>query len=267
MIKIALPLLAGFLGVSIAYGQSDLLPVGQYPQFRTLSGLPGAGFGIRPDGSPNFDGAMSFSTPIGYGLSDWHIAMDTANTSDYGFFRFIHTGKSLTTRSIGKAYFMVGVPMGKFGSMSIAYWIISSQLDQALNFQWQLPIHWRNVGVSLGVQDYNGHVGTGADQLPGGDYKSQSWYGAVTVPLPHGIYASAGWGGKRWQKGFVNVSVPLGSRWKATVEHDGFNFNFGAAYDMKLFPELKAAGRPVQTTMMVGFVRAKYAFWSININF
>ncbi len=266
--KKSLVILATFAGLStVAFGQVDLEQLGQYPQFRTLSGLPGSGFGILPDGTPSFNGAMSFSTPIGYSLSNWHVAMDTANTSNTGLFKFIHLARNESTSSIGKAYFMFGIPLGRFGSFTASYWILSAFLDQALNFQYQLPIHWHNIGVSLGVQDWYGRVGTGPSTNPLGQYRSQSWYGAVTMPFAHGIYASAGWGVKRWQKGFFNVSVPIQKRFKFMLEHDGFNFNLGLAWDPQLFRGVKLGGRQVQSTLMMGLVRAKYAYWSLNFSF
>lgn len=261
-------ILIGLAGMStIAFGQADLFQLGQYPLFRTQSGLPGSGFGILPNGDPSFQGAMSFSTPIGYALSDWHVSMAVANTSDSSLFKFIHLARNEDTTSIGKAYFMVGIPLGRFGSFTAAYWILSATLDQALNFQYQFPIHWHNVGLSLGVQDWYGRVGTGPSSNPAGEYRSQSWYGAVTVPFPNGIYASAGWGVKRWQKGFANISVPIQKRFKFMLEHDGFNFNYGLAWDARLFKGFDVGGRAVQSTVMIGMVRGKYAYWSVNLAF
>ena len=49
---------------------------------------------------------------------------------------------------------MLGVPLNRFGSFTVdAQPLLSIQLDWSFNVQYQLPIHYRGVGVSVGVQD------------------------------------------------------------------------------------------------------------------
>ncbi|MHB8635484.1 MAG: hypothetical protein ACYC96_03315 [Fimbriimonadaceae bacterium] len=244
--------------------QQNLLGPHQYPAFRTLSGLPGGGFGVRPDGTPAFDGAMAFSTPIGYSLSNWHGTLTGANASDYWFFRLPHvTGSRGSDDSLGKASGCGGLSFGHFGSLSGSFMVISSELDLAFNLEYQTPLFYKNIGVGVGVQDIAGRRGDRAGTLLG--FKgSQSFFGAVTVPLTRGIYASAGWGTRRFSKGFANMSVPIGDRFKAVVEEDGLGVNEAIAWDPKAAGSYKLFGRHVVTTAMIGFVASHYAFWSLN---
>jgi hypothetical protein len=255
--------------VSMAFGQSDFAPTGQYPQFRGESGLPGSGFGIDSKGNPNFAGAMAYSTPIAYSLSNWHFSMDAENASDYGFFRLPHlTGHSGKQDSNGKLNFMTGIPLDRFGALTLSYTVLSSLGDAAINFQYQVPYEYRGVAFSFGCQDYRGSVhNAGAEGEPGGNGTSTSYYGVVTAPLPDGIYVSAGYGDRRFKYGFANASIPLGDRFKAVVEHDGFDFNEAIAYHPNIPASFKFFGHQADATIMIGYEKSKYAFWSINLSF
>ena len=260
--KLGIGILA--LLASGAFGQSTLAGPHQYPAFRTISGLPGGGFGVRPDGLPAFDGAMAFSTPIGYSLSNWNGTLSATNTSDYWFFRLPHiTGHRGNDDSNGKVTGCGGVSLGHFGSLAGGFMIISSDRDTAFNVQYQMPLFYKNVGVSAGVQDTGG---TRGDRAGGavGVQNSQSFYGAVTVPLKYGVYVSGGWGTRRFGKGFANVSVPIGSRFKAVLEDDGLGVNEALSWDPRAAGSYKLFGRSISTTTMIGFVNSRYAFWSLN---
>jgi hypothetical protein len=249
-----------------AFCQRDLIGPGQFPAFRTLSGLPGGGYGVQPDGTPAFSGAMAFSTPIAYSLSRWHFALTGANTSDYSFFRLPHlTGSQSQDDSFGKISATGGVSLGRFGSLTGTAMLISSDRDSAFNFEYQAPLFYKNVGLAVGVQDLSGTRGDRAGNSPT-SLDSRSLFAVMTVPLPYGIYTSVGMGDRRFGKGFANASAPLGDRFKAVLEFDGYNFNEALAYDPKALGSIKAFGRSVHATMMVGFVRSKYAFWSLNIS-
>src|SRR5476649_56264 len=102
-----------------AIAQQRLLGPFQYPQFRSQAALPGGGYGVRPDGMPAFDGAMAFSTPIGYSLSNWNAVITASNTSDYLFFRLPHlTGNQGNNYSLGKLSGCGGISLRQFDSLS-----------------------------------------------------------------------------------------------------------------------------------------------------
>ncbi|HLK16873.1 MAG TPA: hypothetical protein VKT78_18840, partial [Fimbriimonadaceae bacterium] len=125
-------------------------------------------------------------------------------------------------------------------------------------------LFYKNIGVSAGVQDTGGTRGDRAGGAVGVE-NSQSFYGAVTVPLRYGIYVSGGWGTRRFGKGFANMSVPIGDRFKAVVEEDGLGVNYAIAWNPKAAGSYKLFGRNISTTAMIGFVDSRYAFWSLNL--
>src|SRR5579885_55373 len=66
---------------SLGFAQSELIGPGRFPETREMSGLPGGSFGVLPDGTPSFRGAMALSTPIAYSLDHWHWAAGINSTS------------------------------------------------------------------------------------------------------------------------------------------------------------------------------------------
>ncbi|MHB8635485.1 MAG: hypothetical protein ACYC96_03320 [Fimbriimonadaceae bacterium] len=244
--------------------QTNLKGPHEYPQFRSLSGLPGGGFGVRPDGTPAFDGAMTFSTPIGYSLNNWNGTLTAANTSDYWFFRLPHiAGNHGSDDSLGKFSGCGGVSLRALGSISGSFMVVSSFLDTEFNLEYQAPLFYKNVGIGIGVQDVAGTRYDRATGLPG-QLSSQSFFGAVTVPLKGGVYVSGGWGTRRFYRGFASVSVPIGDRFKAVLEEDGLGVNEAVAWNPKAAGSYKLFGREISTTTMVGLVDSHYAFWSLN---
>lgn len=260
-------LLAGLLLVaSRATGQSGLFGPGQYPQFRSLSGLSGGGYALRSDGSPGFDGAMAFSTPIGYSLSDWHFAATGSTMSDHGFFRLPNLNPNAAhIDSNSKLNASLGASLGKFGSLTGGVTLISAVLDTAFNLQYQVPWKYRGIGLSAGVQDIVGKRTDRAENVPN-PRGSRSFYAVATLPLADGIYASGGWGDRRFEKGFASLSAPVGNRVKVILEHDGFAFNEMVAFDMRLLRCLRTRRTP-ETVLTVGYIRGQYAFFALSAAF
>ena len=71
----------GVVAIGSAYAQAGFTGPDTYPQFRDLSGLAGAGFGVTRDGHVGFNGAYSLTTPIGHGLRGGEYVFGLGNRS------------------------------------------------------------------------------------------------------------------------------------------------------------------------------------------
>lgn len=248
-----------------AWAQSDLVGDGQFPQTRSLSALPGAVVGVLPDGTPSFRGASALSTPIAYSLSNWHYAFALGTTSASGLPRFFERDKTREFNDANStAYGMVGIP-SRLGSFTVSLMLISRLLKETtINVQWTPPGQRGPVTFGYGVQDVWNTSGT---FVPFESKSATSHYLVATMPLPCGGYASLGAGTQRFGGVFGNVSVPLGRRWKGLVEYDVYNWNGGAAYDLGSVHNPLASKRPMEATAYFGYVRGKYATWTLGFSF
>lgn len=234
----------------------------QYPQFRVFSGLPGGGYGLLPNGTPGIGGAAALATPIGYTLGS-HGAIGLFNTTD--------NSDPLHLDESGRAESSNGSLQLSYGSSyrdyhaSLGVFVLSTARDTAFNVQVSPPRFGR-LGVAVGVQDLSGGAGSAGTGYPSDGDSAQSIYGVGTYDFGHGIYASAGIGTHRFDKGFANASAPLTPRLRATVEHDGFNFNEGLLYGTGPF---KGLGRlsDAQATFFLGLVQTRYATVGVTLTF
>jgi hypothetical protein len=237
---------------------------GQFPQFRTVSGLPGGGFAVRPDGSIAFDGAAALSTPIAYSLRGGRFAAGLANASNDGTFRWLmeEPGRVQTN---GAAFLMAG-SSGHMGDLTIANMILSRLGDNVINLHWTPPEQRGRIRFGVGVQDVFNDGGSSGEEidLREGGGLSTSWYGVATMDLGDSLYVSAGIGSMRFRTAFANASKNVHPRVKLLAEYDGFNWNAGAAGDLGGFD---AFGREVRLTTYLGSVRGRYATWAVTLSF
>ncbi|MBS1723697.1 MAG: hypothetical protein JSS66_12180 [Armatimonadetes bacterium] len=240
---------------------------GQFPQFRSMSGLPGSGYGIRADGSCDPMGAWSISTPIAYSLKPWQLVASAGSLSPNSSFRFLDSSSGEST-SNGTAAFTIGLPLGKYGQGTYTLMVLSGKLDNASNFTWTPPGQSGPVRFGIGVQDIGGGGGTQGEgpnhQDPG---NSRSWYGVATYEGPKGIHASIGGGSNRFDSVFGNASANITPNLKGVVEYDVFNWNVGLGYDLGRLGASPRPGADLGASMFVGLVRGKYAYWSVSIRF
>ncbi|MCW5937039.1 MAG: hypothetical protein KIT11_07025 [Fimbriimonadaceae bacterium] len=238
---------------------------GQYPQYRSMSGLPGSGYGVRADGSIGMDGAMSISSPIGYSLSDWHAVFGLGNLSaDLAptFFR----GRERDLGGNGTGQILLGVSLGKYGSLTATHMILSNKLDNAQNFVWAPPGQKGALRYVIGVQDVSGQGGTAGEQPDGTDPgESRSYFLAATYEVRPGTHVSAGFGDTRFRRGFASASHNLTPRLKAVAEHDGYNWNAGLGYDFGQVGTVRDRG--VRVYAFAGVMRGEFAYWSLNVGF
>lgn len=261
--KRSLCLAISALSATSVWAQSELSGLNRYPQFRTLSGLPGGMFGIGANGTPSFGGAIAISTPIAYSLSKGHYAFGIANTSgSSGRFVFIERGSS-ENRSNGTGFGMAGWTVNGY-DLSASYMILSSKGDAAYNLHVSPHKQFGEWRLGVGVQDATSIGGASGEtiDLSQGSNSSRSYYVVGTRELERGAFVSLGLGNNRFKNGFINGSYPLNPRLKAILEQDGFNWNVGLAVDAKRFTG--AAGNP---TLFLGLIRLKYPTWGITASF
>lgn len=242
-----------------AHGQQgDLAGKDQYPQYRVLSGLPGGGFGVLPNGTPSINGAAALATPIAYTLGG-HGAIGLFNTTN-GLNPFQFDGISPTEQnSNGTLQMMVGGSYQGFRG-TVSYMALSTKLDGAFNFQVSPPLKGR-LGVALGLQDLNGGGGAAGTGLgrPLDRRSSRSYFAVGTYDLGNRAYVSLGVGDRRFQGAFGNASAMLSGRVRAVLEYDTFNFNGGVIYNTGPWRGLSEKARDIESNIFVGLVRGKYA--------
>ncbi len=249
----------------LAYGQQrDLSGKDQYPQFRVLSGLPGGGFGVLPNGQPSINGAAALATPIGYSMGG-HGAIGLFNTAtNLNPFQF--DGKDATEQhSNGTAEIMAGGSYAGFRG-TVSYMVLSTALDGAFNVQVSPPLQGR-LGVAFGVQDVGGSGGAAGQgfSLAEDDRSSRSYFAVGTYDLGKHAYASLGVGDRRFRGAFGNVSALINSRLRGIVEYDAYNFNLGVLYNTGPWRGLSEKGRDIESNLFVGLVRGKYATLGLTL--
>lgn len=220
-----------------------------------MSGLPGSGWAVRPDGSTGPGGAMSLSTPIGYSMADWHYAVAISNLSANSALSFPR-GSERNLRGNGTGVLAIGVPLGRYGSATVSHMVLSNLGDNAQNVVWAPPGQRGPVRFVLGVQDVSGQGGTQGEgpgrQDPG---ESRSYFVAATWEARPGLHVGGGFGDTRFRRGFASASYAFGGRATAIFEHDGYNWNAGLAYDL-------AAGKG-GVVATLGLFRGEFAYWSL----
>ncbi|MCH8274421.1 MAG: hypothetical protein IH851_06510 [Armatimonadetes bacterium] len=217
---------AALVVLPAAWGQDGLSGPGRFEQFRGPSGLPGSVVGVRFDGSPGAGGALTLSTPVGVALGGGHWVAGVGGVSKDLLFRIPwppeRVGSSENNVN-GHAWLLYGLDTAS-GRVALGAAFPHGGLPVSFNAQWELPTpRDLPLRVSVGVQD---PFSDGA--VRGLGERTDSYFAAATAKAGS-IYATTGVGTGRFKEGFMSVSAPLGGLLRATVEHDGFGWNFGAS--------------------------------------
>lgn len=236
-----------------------------------MSGLAGSAFPVGKDGLPSYEGAMALSTPIGYSLTKWSFVAGIGSLSFDTSLRF-PGGRENQRRTNGTAQFMVGVPLGSAGDLTVSYMVLSSILDNALNVQFTPGKQEGKLRYSIGVQDLGGGGGSAGEQHPNDGDSSRSFFSVTTYEISPGTHVSVGTGTNRFKSVFGNISTSLGANMKGMVEYDAFNWNVGVAYRLGALGRLSGEtyDKPARTAdahLFVGLVRGKLLFWGLNVAF
>lgn len=261
-------LIVGVLWVSVAvpaFGQNALAGPDQFPQFRTLSGLSGGGYGLDWNGWGSLSGPTAYSTPISYVLGHDQFRLTGAET----YFNARPISDSSTT---GKASLMYGHSFSRY-NVAASYFVKSGKLDHALNVQVQMsPDTALGVSYSIGVQDIRGHGGSSGQFFVGDTRTSRSVFGAATIPVQIGktlAYVSGGVGTRRFQKGFGSVSCPVARSIRLWVEHDGYAFNEGflIGYTAKGSDQEPRRSKRFEADLVLGLVKSRYPTVALTVGF
>lgn len=254
----------------MASAQQGLVGRDRFPQFRGLSGLSGAGSGVLSDGRPSFKGAMAYSTPIGHTLGGWSLAAGAGTISAGRNLVFFSNENVDKVKGNGTAFFVAGLDLGPYGSLAGGFTFVSGEGDNFSSLQYS-PRGEGKFQWSLGCQDLGGSAGSSGEGAPDDDKSSRSFYGAATYELSEGVFATAGIGTRRFQKGFGSLSANLGSKVKAVAEHDGFGLNYGLAFSPGPLHRVTSWGgdtiKTADLTVFIGLVQGKYAAWSLVASF
>jgi hypothetical protein len=262
------------VGARVAFSQSAYQGFNQFFNYRTWSGLPGAGYGLTADGNIDPSGAMAYSTPIAYSLGQWRVASGGGLVSSTSSFVLPNLpGFHTVSGSDGKGEVAFGVDLGQAGMLTCEYMLLSKEWDQVYNFQLTPFRQQGRLRMAVGVQDLLGHGGAGQRvvTLKNGkkDYitaYSQSPYGVGTYDLGwNGSYVSAGLGQRRFDHGFANASTNLFSNAKLFTEYDGEFVNVGVNYAVPVgsFGIGNRKYRKIFLQLNAGEAASRYAFWGI----
>ncbi|MCH8978904.1 MAG: hypothetical protein IH945_06635 [Armatimonadetes bacterium] len=256
--------------LNLAFAQPGVQGAGQYPQFRNLSGLPGAGFGVMPDGRLSSHGALAYSTPVAYSMRGWDIVLGATNVSNTMRLSILKDDNGLFfdgNEGNGTLQMLVGISLGDYGNATFSHLILSSFMDSAQSLHWSPPRQHGAVRFGIGVQDMTGQGSATGDGLPGDEGNSRSYYAVGTWDAGAGTFMSLGTGDTRFKPIFGSVSFAVGERVKAFGEYEAYHWNYGFAFDAgKLLGSVRA-GRATSTTIMLGAVKGKYAYWSVSVGF
>ncbi|MEN6546459.1 MAG: hypothetical protein ABFE07_10485 [Armatimonadia bacterium] len=203
----------------------------EFTEFRYSSGLPGGGYGVDPAGHAGFDGAFQMNIPVGYtpGAGNYSFA---ASVADF-------TGNFPTDWEGDDVNGTFAWGLGLFGEHAL--WLMDmgtgngGSLESAYNVQFQVKRETANhPGIAIGVVDlFNERSATVARP---GEGAGKSFFivatrEAGTEEKP--MYYTLGYGNGRFHnRPFGGVSYQPQPRWKLFGEYDGWNPNFGTAYDL-----------------------------------
>lgn len=202
----------------------------EYYEFRYLSGLPGGGFGVTPQGRVGFDGAIQLNVPAAYTpyWGNYMLGFWSASTEP-GEIHLDTAGPNVNGTGLVAAGF------GRPGrGIYLAHMPTAEGSEAASHIQVQLtPDTFDKPAFAVGVVDIANRRDRYAD-LIGKDGFSRSFYGVATGRLGSDerfVYVTLGFGNGRFNnRVFGGISWPATSRLTVFGEYDGFNFNAGLAF-------------------------------------
>jgi len=257
--------LAFFVIVASCVAQEDLSGKRQYPQFRTASGLAGSSLTVSKDGKVGGLGVISLSIPTAFSLGRDTWMIGGAYTSDGFGVRVPSLNAEKEARGNGTAWLAGGME-GNWGRATLSVMALSSKFDNVFNGQLTPRTRLRDWEFALGVQDIIGDGGSGGEAIDSrGGGNSRSCFAVATWTACKNTYVSGGWGSNRFRFGFLGLSHNVSDRLTFEVEHDGYNFNGLASYNLGSIG--RVGSRTATGAVSAGLVRGKYLYLSLVFGF
>ena len=234
----------------------------QFPQFRNLSGLSGGGYGVDEHGFRSLSGPTAFSTPVANTLGHDQVHLATASLSFNSAPQFSANHSNFT----GIATY--GHTFGSVVNATFTVFFLSTTFDSVYNAQFQYIPQGRNTHLtgSLGIQNLRSKGSASGQGRADDSQSSQSLFGVLTyrVDTRHNpVYVSAGFGTRRFGKGFASASYQALKPLRAYVEYDGYGFNEGVLLSYRTGPK----HRDPEFNVGAGYVRGRYFGASLGLGF
>lgn len=205
-----------------------------YPEFRYTSALPGGGWGVTPDGTPGFEGAMQTSIPVAYTPHRGVIVGYSCASYD-STPRFQFKGAEINgTATVGMGFGDPG--HGIYVAEMGTGWTgdgVSNLWEGVQNVQVQIGAGRGSApAFAIGVQDIFSQRDDTLTTKGGG---GRSFYAVLTKEcefLNRPLFLTGGMGTARFGGPFGGVSWRAHDKVTVLGEYDGWNFNAGAAFDL-----------------------------------
>lgn len=202
-----------------------------YPQYRYMSGLPGSGYAVDPDGYVGFDGALQMNVPVAYTPSSGNYLVTYHSSAVNGGIEISFGGDDANGTGTIAAGFG---PDGNGLYLAAMLTGNGNWGEPAHNIQYQILSETDSrPAVAIGIVDiFNMRPEKRSEIFEGG---GRSFYAVATRGYPDARYPSywtVGVGDGRFNdRLFGGVCVDVSPRLKLAAEYDGWNVNVGAAWD------------------------------------
>lgn len=219
----------------------------RFPDFRFISGLPGGGYGVTPEGAPGFNGATQISIPVAYTPSGRSYIVGAHVGQLTEDFQLDFRGDDVN----GNVTFAVG--LGSPGkSWYLADMETSDAWESSYNVQKQLVgERGKTPAVAVGIIDLLSVREDGPGQTDAG---ARSAFVVATKDIGranHPTYLTGGFGtGRFHNRLFGGLSHRLDERVSTMIEYDGYSTNVGATFSLLAHPAKQRCG----LTLLLGYV-------------
>lgn len=200
-----------------------------FPEFRHVSGLPGNGFGVDPNGQVGFGGAFHMNVPCAYTPARDNYAMGYYSASADSSLRFGFGGKDVD----GTGFVAAGLGQPGRGICVSETFTEKHLRVNCFNLQWEFqPETEQSPALAVGVLDIQNRRPRVLDGMHG----ARSFYVVASRRLVVDdklLYGSVGIGDGRFHsRPFAGLSWYPAQRINLGLEYDGWVLRPHAAYNL-----------------------------------